>query len=81
MEADLDLFERPTARLREAIEARLGAIAAFLGYRELRIRDVPTVVPNRPTGAAPARVTSARRRGPRRRARPCVARDRRPPEA
>ena len=54
MEADLDLFERPTARLREAIEARLGAIATFLGYRELRIREVPTVVPDRPTGAAPA---------------------------
>ena len=47
MEVDLDLFERPTARLREAIEARLGAIAAFLGYRELRIREVPTVVPDR----------------------------------
>ncbi len=48
MEADLDLFERPTARFREALQARLGAIAAFLGYRDLRIRDVPTVVPDRP---------------------------------
>jgi hypothetical protein len=48
MEADLDLFEPPTPRLREAIGARLEAIAAFLGYRELRVRDVPTVVPNRP---------------------------------
>lgn len=48
MEADLDLFERPTPRLREAIEARFGAIAGFLGYRELRVRDVPTVVPDRP---------------------------------
>ncbi len=48
MEADIDLFERPTARFREALEARLGAIATFLGYRDLRIRDVPTVVPDRP---------------------------------
>jgi hypothetical protein len=48
MEADLDLFERPTTRLREAIEVRLGSLARFLGYRELRIRDVPTVVPDRP---------------------------------
>lgn len=48
MEADLDLFERPTPRLREAIEARLGTIAAFLGYRALRVRDVPTIVPVRP---------------------------------
>lgn len=47
MEADLDLFDRPTGRFREAIEARLGAIAAFLGYRGLRIREVPTVVPDR----------------------------------
>jgi hypothetical protein len=47
MEADLDLFDRPTERLREAIGARLGAIAAFLGYREACIRDVPTVIPSR----------------------------------
>ncbi len=48
MEADLDLFERPATGLRDAIGARLGSIAAFLGYRELRVRDVPTVVPDRP---------------------------------
>jgi hypothetical protein len=48
MDADLDLFERPAPRTREAIETRLGVIAAFLGYRELRVREVPTVVPNRP---------------------------------
>ena len=48
MEVERDLFERPTPRLREAIEARLFAIAAFLGYRELRVREVPTVVPDRP---------------------------------
>jgi len=48
MEADLDLFERPTPRLREVIETRLEAIAAFLDYREVRVRDVPTVVPDRP---------------------------------
>ena len=48
MEADLDLFERPTSSVRETIETRLGSIAVFLGYRELRIREVPTVVPIRP---------------------------------
>jgi hypothetical protein len=48
MEADLDLFERPAPRLREAVEARLASIAVFLGYRGLRVRDVPTVVPDRP---------------------------------
>jgi hypothetical protein len=48
MEADLDLFDRPAPRLREAVEARLAAIAIFLGYRGLRVRDVPTVVPDRP---------------------------------
>ncbi len=48
MEVDLDLFERPSGRLRGAIEDRLGAAAAFLGYRELTVREVPTVVPKRP---------------------------------
>ena len=47
MEVDLDLFERPATRLREAIKARLQSIAGFLGYTGLHVRDVPTVVPNR----------------------------------
>ena len=48
LEADLDLFERPTARHRAAIDARIAGMAAFLGYREVRIRVVPTIVPDRP---------------------------------
>jgi hypothetical protein len=47
MEADLDLFERPSAGLRDAIRDRLERMAGFLGYRALRTRDVPTVVPAR----------------------------------
>jgi DNA glycosylase AlkZ-like len=47
MEVDLDLFEPPSPRLRAAVEARLGTYAAFLGYRSLRVRDVPSVVPRR----------------------------------
>lgn len=48
MEAKLDLFDRPSAAFRGRIEERLGSIAAFLGYRDLRVSDVPTVVPDRP---------------------------------
>ena len=47
MEADLDLFERPSPRTRDALEARLQSYAAFLGYRSLRVRAVPTVIPDR----------------------------------
>jgi len=47
MEADLDLFEGVPAADAEAIEAELRSIAAFLGYRGVVVRHVPTVVPNR----------------------------------
>jgi hypothetical protein len=48
MEAGIDMFERPSPRLRESLETHLRSAAAFLGYRELRVRDVATVVPDRP---------------------------------
>jgi hypothetical protein len=53
LEADLDLFDRASSSLREAAVARLGSIAAFLGYRDLRVRDVETVVPDRPRTRRP----------------------------
>jgi hypothetical protein len=48
MEAGLDPFDRWPARLRESVETRLRAAAAFLGYREVRVREVPTIIPDRP---------------------------------
>jgi hypothetical protein len=48
MEVGLDPFDRWPARLREAVEARLREAAAFLGYREVRVREVPTIIPDRP---------------------------------
>lgn len=53
LEADLDLFDRSSASLRERVVARLEAVAGFLGYRELRVRDVDTVVPDRPRSRRP----------------------------
>jgi hypothetical protein len=47
MAADLDLFEPVTSSKGEAIEDELRAIAAFLGYRGLTVRDVATVIPDR----------------------------------
>jgi hypothetical protein len=47
MAVDLDLFEPPGARLRERLETSFADMAAFLGYRGVRVRDVPTVVPLR----------------------------------
>jgi hypothetical protein len=47
MEADLDLFDRQSSRLRDAVGERLWSYAAFLGYRSLHVRDVPTVVADR----------------------------------
>jgi Winged helix DNA-binding domain len=47
LEVDLDLFERPSPRLAEAVGAHLEGIAGFLGYAGLRVREVATVVPNR----------------------------------
>lgn len=50
-EADLDLFDRgggpARMRLREAVERELGAIGTFLGYREVRAREVDSVLPER----------------------------------
>ena len=47
MAVDVDLFEPASARVRDALEARLGELAAFLGYRRVRIRDVASVIPQR----------------------------------
>ncbi len=50
MEARVDLFDGRVAgaSLRSTIEAELASIAAFLGYRDLRVVDAATVVPDRP---------------------------------
>ena len=47
MAVDVDLFEPASARARDALEARLGELAAFLGYRRVRIRDLASVIPQR----------------------------------
>ncbi|HEY3335929.1 MAG TPA: crosslink repair DNA glycosylase YcaQ family protein [Candidatus Limnocylindrales bacterium] len=47
MRVDLDLFGQLRRREREAIDSELGAIAAFLGYRGVDVREVPTVIPSR----------------------------------
>ena len=44
---DLDLFERMRSAEREALEAELAAVAAFLGYRGTVVRDVGSVIPKR----------------------------------
>ena len=47
MAVDVDLFEPASARVRDALEARLGELAAFLGYRRVEDPDVASVIPQR----------------------------------
>jgi hypothetical protein len=47
MAVDLDLFQRSGTILRERVAASFADMASFLGYRDVRIRDVATVVPRR----------------------------------
>lgn len=58
MQVDLDLFDRVRPRERDGIDTELAAIARFLGYRGVAVREVPTVIParrriRRPLGVGP----------------------------
>jgi hypothetical protein len=47
MQVDLDLFDPVRPRERDGIDTELAAIARFLGYHGVAVRQVPTVIPAR----------------------------------